>query len=52
VDGSLGVGLSDESAAVTHFYARAHLGFSPSTYSHRDALAICVTAPSGAVTWM
>jgi len=31
------------------FYARARSGFSPSTYAHRDALAIRV---SGAVTWI
>jgi len=32
-----------------HFCARARSGFSFSTYTHRGALAIHVTAPLGAV---
>jgi len=32
-----------------HFCARAHSGFFSSTYAHRDALAIYVTASLGAV---
>jgi len=32
-----------------HFCARARSGFSPSTYAHRDALAMHVTAPLGEV---